>query len=160
MLWKWSCYAAFVLPAGEPDAVRMIDLGDAAIIDELIAEFRDCVTGQSRAPGGPPPTASEEADRVGAQLRARVFDPLREALGGRTRVFLSPDSHLNRLPFEVLPTESRQRLIDEYEFSDLTVGRDILRWDKPPASEPSPSIIVADPDFDARVRRHLTVRVN
>jgi hypothetical protein len=36
-------YLAFVLPAGLPDGLRMIDLGDAVRIDGLIARFRDAV---------------------------------------------------------------------------------------------------------------------
>jgi tetratricopeptide (TPR) repeat protein len=38
--WKPARYLTFVLPAGEPDQVRMIDLGEAAFIDRRIAAFR------------------------------------------------------------------------------------------------------------------------
>ena len=38
--WNPARYLAFVLPAGEPDDVRMIDLGEAGPIDRMIADFR------------------------------------------------------------------------------------------------------------------------
>ena len=44
---------------------------------------------------------------LGEYLRAKVFDPLLQALGGRTRLFLAPDGELSTLPFEVLPTQIR-----------------------------------------------------
>ncbi len=36
-------YLAFVLPGGRPDQVQMIDLGKAAAIDRMIANFRDSI---------------------------------------------------------------------------------------------------------------------
>ena len=38
--WKPARYLAFVLPAGEPDNVKMIDLGEAEPIERMIAGFR------------------------------------------------------------------------------------------------------------------------
>ncbi len=49
-----------------------------------------------------------------AELRAAVFDPLQTALDGCTRLFLSPDGGLTRLPFEVLPLPDERLLMDAY----------------------------------------------
>ena len=38
-------YLAFVLPAGRPDAVRMVDLGPAEVIDRLATEYRAALLG-------------------------------------------------------------------------------------------------------------------
>lgn len=38
--WQPERYLAFILPAGQPDAVQMVDLGAAETIDNLIQEFR------------------------------------------------------------------------------------------------------------------------
>ena len=43
--WKPARYLAFVISAGEPDNVQMIDLGEAKFTDKSIARFRDSVTG-------------------------------------------------------------------------------------------------------------------
>lgn len=52
--WKPAHYLAFVLCAGKPDDVRMIDLGEAEPIDQLISQFRAAITGK---PEGRLPTA-------------------------------------------------------------------------------------------------------
>lgn len=43
--WKPARYLAFVILAGEPDNVQMVDLGEARFTDKSIARFRDSVTG-------------------------------------------------------------------------------------------------------------------
>jgi CHAT domain-containing protein/tetratricopeptide (TPR) repeat protein len=44
--WKPARYLAFVILAGEPDNVQMIDLGEARFTDKRIARFRDSITGK------------------------------------------------------------------------------------------------------------------
>ena len=44
--WQPARYLAFVLPAGEPDHVQMIDLGEAEPIDRMIRDFRAGITGE------------------------------------------------------------------------------------------------------------------
>ncbi len=45
--WEPACYVAFVLQAGKPDDVAMIDLGEADSIDRLLAAFRMSITGEA-----------------------------------------------------------------------------------------------------------------
>ena len=144
-------YLAFVLPAGEPDNVQMIDLGPADIIDRLIADLRASITG-SAGPGRNMVKRSTESmaptDLAGPALRAAVFDPLRTALGQRRRLLLAPDGNLSRLPFEVLPLGSGQRLLDEYEISYCNTGRDVLRFEAAFTGQAAEAIVIGDPDFD------------
>src|SRR5439155_5194446 len=111
------------LPAGEADNVQMIDLGDAAAIDRLIADFRAVITlspeerlqrNLRRRPRGLKTSAGDDA---GMSLRAVVFDTLVPALGGRTRLLLSLEGELTRLPFQALPTADADCLIDKYHIS-------------------------------------------
>jgi tetratricopeptide (TPR) repeat protein/CHAT domain-containing protein len=149
---KWGTphYLAFVLHGHKPDIVKMIDLGDAAAVDRMVSSFRMQITGELELRTSTHKNAREAA-RVadaGSALRAAVFDPLLPHLGSATRVFLSPDGELTRLPFEALPTSDNRRLIDVYHFSYLTVGRDVLRFGFHTTQEPNPSVVIADPDFD------------
>ncbi len=160
-------YLAFVLPAQKPEAVTMFDLGEAEPIDDLISRFRATVTGEDETRGVEETrlarrkrrkgqkSPAENALALGQQLREKIFDPLRPALGDCHRVFLSPDGDLTRLPFEILPTEDNdgQRLIDIYTFSYLRVGRDILRFGAPVSGVPTAPIVLADPDFDLEVNQ-------
>jgi CHAT domain-containing protein len=152
-IWKPARYAAFVLAAREPDDVRMLDLGEAEPIDQMIAEFRAGVI-----------AAAEESERrdmtkwwseaatsprdVGLALRVAVFDKLLPATGKHSRLLLAPDGDLARLPFEVLPGADGRHLIDDYHISYLSCGRDVLRFGAASSAEPGAPLILADPDFD------------
>lgn len=149
--WKPSRYLAFVLPAREPDKVKMIDLGESEHIDRMIAAFRACITCEAEARHVVPVQIKQDKIKFkssGNELRAAIFDPLTEAFGDRRRLFLAPDGDLSRLPFEVLPTKEGRHLIDEYKISYLGVGRDILRFGDTSTSRFSKALVAADPDFD------------
>jgi len=143
-------YFAVVLPAEEPDNTQIIDLGEAKPIDQKIAKFRASITGE---------TARRNFDTVpmqqipgaidnGIELRKAIFDPLVKAIGTCQRLFLAPDGDLTRLPFEVLPTDDGNRLIDKYQISYLSTGRDVLRFGAVSTEKSSDPLVVADPDFD------------
>ncbi len=176
-------YAALILPAGQPDAVHRVDLGDAARIDDLIDRFRAELTGvwtslhldgvedvattpthhrgalqkmlspiadaMTRDVSGVEEYTDEEAARkVGHELRAVVWDPIVEHIGASQRVFISSDGNLTRLPFEILPVAHNEFLIDRYQMSYLSTGRDLIRVSVHSDRTPSPPLVVADPDFN------------
>ena len=175
--WRPARYAAFVLRAGDPDDVKMIDLGEAEPIDLMIADFRASILdddrdrafrNMTRRPEGPSPA---ERGELGTQLRASVFDRLKPALGAHTRLLITPDGDLARLPFKVLPDAHGGHLLDAYRISYLSCGRDVLRFGatagpvpaKPggwarlyleamsmtaTTGQPGEPLVVADPDFD------------
>jgi tetratricopeptide (TPR) repeat protein/CHAT domain-containing protein len=152
--WKPARYIAFVMPAGEPDNVQMIDLGEAPPIDQMIATFRETITGEAedgsnRGLGALPSSARcVTGEGIGIQLREAIFTPLLKAIGKRKRLMISPDGDLTRLPFEVLPTDNGRRLIDEYQMSYLGAGRDVIRFEFKSNRKPSRSLVTANPDFD------------
>ena len=150
--WKPARYLAFVLHAGKPDQVQMIDLGEAEEIDAMIRDFRE---GMSHPPdtqddGARGVEAQEAADvQVGSRLHAALFPAsLQQALGDCRRLLIAPDGDLSQLPFEVLPIANGQRMIDDYHLSYLPVGRDVLRFGAASTGEPGPAVVAADPDFD------------
>jgi CHAT domain-containing protein/tetratricopeptide (TPR) repeat protein len=135
-------YLAFVLTAGKAEEVRMIDLGDAHTIDQLIADFRGVIAVPPwLPPRGQSVLSAQEGDtadlsplmpaprHAGDELRQRLFDPLLPALGDCTELWLCPDGDLANLPFEVLPgRQDGQRLLDTYRISYLSCGRDVVRF--------------------------------
>ncbi|HXT31615.1 MAG TPA: CHAT domain-containing tetratricopeptide repeat protein [Vicinamibacterales bacterium] len=129
-----SHYAVYVLrTSGVP---RGVDLGDATAIDTrlqaLIASLRN-------------------PDRQDVGLRARaIYDlliqPIASSIGGVTRLLVSPDGELNRLPFEALVDGRGRYLVQQYPITYLTSGRDLLRMEVPRGAG-GPAVIVADPLF-------------
>lgn len=154
-------YLALVIAAGDPKHVCLIDLDDAARIEELVSQFRTSITGRIDPRSGfdedstmrDVPAPSAQAVDQGAALRERLFDPLRPFLGNHTRLFLCPDGDLYRLPFQVLPTTDGGRLIDHFSITYLTAGREVLRLGSHAHLGGRPkrvrAIVLADPDFDA-----------
>ncbi|HEX5108379.1 MAG TPA: tetratricopeptide repeat protein [Vicinamibacterales bacterium] len=139
-------YAAFVLPAGRPEGLKLFDLGEAGRIDALIARLRESITGEpERREGSSGDEVMEDASK---SLRALVFEPLAGTLHGCPSLFVAPDGDLSRLPFEVLPSVDGRCLIDDFVITYLSAGRDVLRFAIAAPTETSPPLVVADPDFD------------
>src|SRR5262249_46041969 len=140
-----SRYAAFVMRAGEPDGVRVIDLGEAESLDDLVARFRESVS-------RPPTWLTGLIDRLrprprndgGDELRARVFDPLDLRPGDPRHLFLATEGALAWLPFQALPTSDGDHLVARFDISYLGVGRDLLRLESPLPVPSGDAVVVAD----------------
>jgi CHAT domain-containing protein/tetratricopeptide (TPR) repeat protein len=127
-------YLALVLL---PDAtIRVRDLGPAAPIDAAAARLRDALASRSA-------TFQPAAEA----LYRLVFQPLEPLLGKAHRLFLSPDGPLALVPFAALH-DGHQFLVETFEFTSVTSGKDLL----PRAQAPVPAasiVVLADPDFSA-----------
>ena len=127
-------YLVYLLfPNGQIEA---IDLGHADEIDAAVQEFSLRLRDVDQSP-----SAAARA------LSAQILDPIQPYLTGREHLLISPDSQLNRIPFEALRNEAGDYLIEQYQISYLNSGRDLLKFD---VTEPSrqPAVIVANPDYE------------
>jgi tetratricopeptide (TPR) repeat protein len=150
-------YVAFVLPVGQPDAVQMVDIGEAKPIDELIWLLRSQAsdnTNGTLAWGKAalvPKLHIKPYNRAAAiQLSQALFQPIRDVIRGYKHLILAPDGDLNLVPFQILPFDrtGTHLLIDEYTISYLSVGREILRTQVQPTYPATVPLVIADPDFD------------
>ena len=151
--WQPAQYLAFVLPAQQPDAVQMILLGDAEPIERLIKVFRETISELRlkdlgvRQKAKPPQQKSYQ--EAGMKLREAIYNPILEQvnLAEYSHLIIAPDYELCIVPFGILPEEGRL-LIDRYQISYLSTGRDILRGTIETERPASPPFIMADPDFN------------
>jgi CHAT domain-containing protein len=139
-------YLAFVLPAGQPDAVRLIDLGRAEEVDRLTANYR-VVLSSAEGPGRAAALAA-----AGAALRSAVFDKVAPALGDCRQLVLAPDGALVGVPFAALPTDDEAYLIDRYTISYVPTGRDLLRTVGQSVGSAAPPVVIGGPDFGAPIQ--------
>ncbi|HEX8822774.1 MAG TPA: CHAT domain-containing protein, partial [Archangium sp.] len=127
-------YLALVL---FPDATtRALDLGPAEPIDSAASHLRVTLANRD--------AAFEEHARA---LYRLAFQPLLPLLGKTRRLFLSPDGQLALVPFSALH-DGHQFLVDGFDFTVLTSGKDLL----PRSQEIAPAasvVVLADPDFSA-----------
>jgi CHAT domain-containing protein/Tfp pilus assembly protein PilF len=132
--WGAPRYAAYVLRSdGEPAA---LDLGAAAPIDALVADLRAALS-------DPRTTYVSE---VAQELYEKLFEPLRPHVKEGEHLLLSPDGQLNLLPFAALVDGRGQFLVQHFEISYLTSGRDLLRA-SPDSIPGEGAMVLADPDY-------------
>ncbi len=127
-------YLALVL---FPDAtIRFRDLGPAGPIDVAASRLRDALANHDHAFQAP-----------AQALYQLAFQPLLPLLGNTHRLFLAPDGQLSLVPFAALH-DSQQFLVDTFDFTYLTSGKNLLP--RPEETAPPSSVVVlADPDFSA-----------
>ncbi|MEX0612701.1 MAG: CHAT domain-containing protein [Pirellulales bacterium] len=127
--WGAERYVAFVMHSDADAGVVWIDLGEAAPIDELVAELGDRIEDANRASELADWAALEDEYRESAQsLNEKLFAPIAAKLGDVKRIYLAPDGQLHNLPFEALVDGDNKYLVEQgYTFAYLTSGRDLVR---------------------------------
>lgn len=88
--WQVPRYLAYLLP--HQGAPTWIDLGETAAIDREVAKLRHALSARSH-------TTYKMLARA---LDEKLMRPIRQRLGEKRRVFLSPDGALHVLPFGAL----------------------------------------------------------
>jgi len=130
-------YAVYVLTStGEP---RFADLGSASEIDALVAQYRSATLDPRRP--------LSEAQAAARTLSAKIMAPVRQLVGTANHLLIAPDGQLNLVSFAGLVDEKNQYLIETYQITYLTSGRDLLRLQETPPKA-NPPLIVANPTFD------------
>lgn len=133
--WDAPRYAVYVLTQqGNPQAV---DLGEAASIDQLVQQFQTALSTQS---------ASTTA--VARQLDERLIDPIRPFIAAKDHLLISPDSQLNLIPFDALVDKDNNYLIETYQTSYLSSGRNLLDLQLDTPSQ-APPVILANPNYES-----------
>jgi len=147
--WRAPRLLAFVIPCARTAApIAMIDLGETATLTRLVG---DAMASHGVAPVRDINAGSTPSSMDATALRERVWEPIVQALGDATQIFVSPDGDLVRVPFGILPDRDRGDgfLLDRYTFVYLSAGRDVLRLGQRGARSAGPPLVIGDPDFDA-----------
>jgi CHAT domain-containing protein/Tfp pilus assembly protein PilF len=129
-------YVAYVLHRAD-DAPQFVDLGEAALIDAEVERLRVVLKDSKRA----------DFQSIARVVDERIMRPVRKLLGQTRRVLLSPDGALNLIPFAALVDENSKYLGENYSFTYLTSGRDLLRLQAQAESRNAPSVL-ANPLYD------------
>ncbi len=134
--WGDPRYAAYILHAtGEP---QWVDLGEAAPINAAAKDLQNSLARYGNL------TTLQETAR---ELDSLLMQPIRAKLGDKTHILMSPDSQLNLIPFAALVDENNQYLVENYQITYLTTGRDLLRLENKQQPRQA-AVIVANPDYD------------
>ncbi len=130
-------YAAYILKAqGE---VQWVNLGVAEPIDQAVAKFRQALKADT-----------SNIKPIARKLDQQLMQPIRAKLGNTNQLLLSPDSQLNLIPFAALVDENNQYLVENYDITYLSSGRDLLRLQPTTVNTKrklQPPLIIANPDY-------------
>jgi CHAT domain-containing protein len=77
------------------------------------------------------------------------MQPVRQLLGSQKQILISPDGNLNLIPFEALVDENNRFLVENYSFTYLSSGRDLLKFTST-SRDTSPAVLLGDPKYDER----------
>jgi len=127
-------YIAYVI--GPQNEIGSKELGDVKTMDAEINALR----GALRDP------LSQDVKRLARKLDARIMQPIRPLIHDATHLLISPDGSMNLIPFEALVDEQNRYLIQQFSFTYLTSGRDLLRLQVTRQSKMAP-VVLANPIF-------------
>lgn len=148
--WGALRYVALVLDAG--GQVRLADLGEGAAINDALQDYLQLITAPMHIDDKRERNAALKSGRQPLLRRAQELDrlvmgPVRPLLAGRRQLYLSLDGPLNLLPLETLH-DGRGYLIDSYQLTYLTSGRDLLRSSEArPGAGATSVALLARPEF-------------
>lgn len=133
--WGSAHYAAYVLLTDR--GPTLIDFGEAEPIEKAISHFRSHLANPK----------SDEVKAAGKELFRLVMAPVLQEVRDCRKLLISPDSSLNLIPFAALVDEAGQYLLENYDISYLTSGRDLLAL-KSNFSSRHGNVVLANPTFD------------
>jgi CHAT domain-containing protein/tetratricopeptide (TPR) repeat protein len=138
----WA-YVALLLWRDKEDRAQtaFVFLGPAPPIEAAVAAWRAAAQKGGR---------DAKADDA---LRRLAWEPIAKALPEKTdRLFLAPDGQLAVLPFEAIRLAGDSFLVERYQVSYVSCGRDLMPRAAVPG-KPGPALLLADPDYDASAGR-------
>ncbi|MFC1824553.1 CHAT domain-containing protein, partial [Thermodesulfobacteriota bacterium] len=117
--------------------IRFVWLGEADSIEDAVHIWRK--QAQSR------PVDPEEEEKI----RRHLWDPMEKEFPDATnRMFIVPDGQLALLPFEAIRMSDGRYLVERYQVSYLSSGRDLMPSPLKPRGEPGPAVVVSNPDYN------------
>lgn len=141
-----SRYLVFVVTS--KGGVNFADIGNARTIDSLVDAVRQEIYQADNRVFTPMGIVLEdELTEITGRLYQILLAPLAENLEGRHLIYVSPDSKLNLIPFEILMRPDGKYLIETNRLCYLSTGRELLRQSKK-TDTLYDVMIVADPDFN------------
>ena len=141
-LWEKPHYAAYILKSsGEP---QWVDLGEAEPIHKA-AFLRFSLDLKDK--GDAEQQKTEAVKKNARKLDELLMQPIRQKLGDVKHIIISPDAELNLIPFAALVDENNQYLVENYQITYLSTGRDLVRLQNEYPHRQSP-VIVANPNYE------------
>ncbi len=148
-------YVAWIIPPRGKGDVRLVDIGPAKEIEQLVEEYhRQMERSFTLLALARESVVERQLAGVTEQLSAWLIERL-PGLTGYQRWRISPDGALWLVPWAALKTRSGKYAIEDHEVSYLITSRQ-LTWKGTNARRLNRAVIFANPDYNAGVRQGLS----
>lgn len=154
-------YLAFVISSYQPDIIKIVNLGEAKTIDDLIIQFHSNL--DSSVPTMNFVSSNTQVDNKidiesfftssahlpyhAEELYQLIYLPLSSHLGNAENLLIAPDSVLSILPFELLfDDENKVNLYKSIRY--VSSAKDLLSSRFTFSQSAGNSLVIADPDYD------------
>jgi tetratricopeptide (TPR) repeat protein len=146
-------YAAWVIPPGDTGDMCIVDLGEAAKIEQAVMAVRQCLQRaqgdserKSRIFQAGEPAAEKELAGPLKDLSRLVLEPLLPHIADKKEWIISPDAALWLVPWAALPVDNEHYAIETHAIRYVVSGRYLV---EPSAKiQPGKPLVMADPDYD------------
>jgi len=146
--WLPTRYAAWIIPPAGEGNVTIIDLGEASIIDQAVADARKALVASGEMIKSEGEVAAEASLIESlAPLTSLIVKPWLEHAQQAERWIISPDAVLWVVPWSALPLAGKRYAIEKVQIDYVVSGRDLLAQKNERATLGAP-IVFADPDYD------------
>jgi CHAT domain-containing protein/Tfp pilus assembly protein PilF len=155
---KWGDYRyiVFITPSHfalhaprSTDQVLLVDLGPAKPIDAAVAAFRSAI----ESPDAP------QIDQPLKVLSKLLLDPILPHVKNRNHLIICPDGQLALVPFECLLTDDGKYLVETYQISYLSAGREAVAYGgaENVGAHQATALLLGDPDFDLSLETQVAL---
>lgn len=127
-------------------------IGEAKKVNMLVNDFISSIINTHYYENG----TNRDQNIIGFELRKILIDFVEIDLNKFAKIFICPDGELLRLPFQVLPIENGQRIIDCCKINYLNCSRDLLILENIDFDKINQAIVVADPNFNLTCENEIT----
>ena len=149
--WRDDHYVAWIIPPSGDAEIKLIDLGVASMIDQVVRELSEAshkLFSSDHKSAGPKATIAtvERFDTALLRLSTDILHPLMKDVGAAKTITISPDGNLWLVPWAALLLTDGRYAIQEYQIRNLVSCRELLA----PAGSNAAArpLIMANPDYD------------
>ncbi|HEY3779952.1 MAG TPA: CHAT domain-containing protein [Fimbriimonadaceae bacterium] len=142
-----QAHPEYFLAAVTRNSLQCVNLGPSAAVNAELKTLRNYMSASAARTVEVEKSTASKADFTAAsqKLYNLLLAPVLANYKGAT-LLISPDSDLNRLPFEALIEPDGQFVLRKWQTTYIDAARDILRK---PQSAATGCLVVAGPDYDA-----------
>lgn len=140
-------YGAWITPPQGAGDIKLVDLGDAEVIDRLVEQTRKSLIDSAKSINMVGEAeAAKSLDVPLRALSAKVLHPLLPSIAKYEEWIVCPDGALWLMPWNALPLPQGEYAVEKHLIRHVVSGRDLVQ--EFPKAKSNSAYVFADPNYD------------